>query len=111
MRPGGAVAPWCSSPPPDLIGEETAPGPAPNPAVAGTDGRQVLSRVGVADHELTPKAACQVPADVNTATPGSGEATHISTGMPPGRGVVLQPGTGSPGLRRVRPALNRTRSV
>ena len=41
-------------------GKWTAPGPAqtppPNPTAAEPDGRRVLSRVGVADHEVTPKA-------------------------------------------------------
>jgi hypothetical protein len=41
-------------------GEWTAPCPAqtppPNPTAAEPDGRRVLSRVGVADHEVTPKA-------------------------------------------------------
>ena len=30
--------------------------PPPNPTAAGLDGRRVLSRVGVADHEVTPEA-------------------------------------------------------
>ena len=30
--------------------------PPPNPTAAEPDGRRVLSRVGVADHEVTPKA-------------------------------------------------------
>jgi hypothetical protein len=32
------------------------PGPPPNPIAAGLDGRRVLSRVGVADHVVTPEA-------------------------------------------------------
>jgi len=30
--------------------------PPPNPTAAGPDGRRVLSRVGAADHAVTPKA-------------------------------------------------------
>ena len=43
-----------------LIGAVTAPcpfqTPPPNPTAAGPDGRRVLSRGGVADHEVTPQA-------------------------------------------------------
>ena len=51
---------WSSSPLPGLQGTPSAPlpcpGPSPNPAAAGPDGRRVLSRVGAADHAVTPKA-------------------------------------------------------
>jgi len=55
------VTPWSSSPPPGLF-PATRPRPAlsqappPNPIAAEPDGRRVLSRGGVADHEVTPKA-------------------------------------------------------
>jgi hypothetical protein len=56
-----SVAPWSSSPSPDLF-PATRPRPVlsqtppPNPIAAEPDGRRVLSGGGVADHEVTPKA-------------------------------------------------------
>jgi hypothetical protein len=55
------VTPWSSSPSPGLF-PATRPrpvlsqAPPPNPIAAVPDGRRVLSRVGVADHTVTPKA-------------------------------------------------------
>jgi hypothetical protein len=59
-----------------------AQAPPPNPTAAGPDGRRVLSRVGAADHAVTPRRPGQVPAGVNTPTAGSGEAIRHSTRMP-----------------------------
>ena len=56
----GPRAPQSSSPLPGLHrGTDRAaacPDPSPNPAAAGPDGRRVLSRVGAADHAVTPEA-------------------------------------------------------
>jgi hypothetical protein len=53
----GRVRCWLTSSVPGVV---TAPypsqAPPPNPTAAEPDGRRVLSRVGVADHEVTPKA-------------------------------------------------------
>ena len=55
-----AAGPSCSPSPRLLPGAVTAPCPAqappPNPTAAEPDGRRVLSRGGVADHEVTPQA-------------------------------------------------------
>jgi hypothetical protein len=56
-----SVTPWSLSPSPGLF-PATWPrpvlsrAPPPNPIAAGPDGKRVLSRGGVADHEVTPKA-------------------------------------------------------
>ena len=56
----GRAAPQSSSPLPGLHWGTDAPlrvqTPPPNPTAAGPDGRRVLSRVGAADHAVTPKA-------------------------------------------------------
>jgi len=57
------------------------PRPSPNPTAAGPDGRRVLSRVGVADHEVTPKAPWTGSGWRENSYGGFGEATNISTGM------------------------------
>jgi hypothetical protein len=51
-----------------------AQAPPPNPTAAGPDNRRVLSRVGAADHAVTPKAPWTGPAGVDTSMAGSGEA-------------------------------------
>jgi hypothetical protein len=45
--------------------------PPPDPTAAGPDGRRVLARVGVADHEVTPEAPL----------PGSGWREHAYGGF------------------------------
>ena len=50
--------------------------PPPNPA-AGPDGGRVMSRVGVADHAVTPEAPGRVPAGVNPLAAGSREVARI----------------------------------
>jgi hypothetical protein len=55
-----SMTPWSSSSPRSARGAETTPSPAqappPNPTAAGPDGGRVLSRVGLADHAVTPEA-------------------------------------------------------
>jgi hypothetical protein len=57
----------------------------PDPTAAGPDGRRVLSRVGAADHAVTPKAPWTGSGCMNAPTAGSGEATRLSTAylLPP----------------------------
>ena len=67
-------------------GEGTAPCPAqtppPIPAAAEPDGRRVLSRVGLADHAVTPKAPWTGSGWREQSYGGFGEDTHISTRIP-----------------------------
>jgi hypothetical protein len=56
-----SVTPWSSSPSPGLFPAiwprpVLFQAPPPNPIAAEPDGRRVLSRGGVADHEVTPRA-------------------------------------------------------
>ena len=55
--------------------------PPPNPLAAGSDGRRVLSRVGVADHALTPEAPWTGSGWRGYSYGGFGEGTRPSTGI------------------------------
>jgi hypothetical protein len=67
-------------------GQETAPGPAqippPNPTAAEPDSRRVLSRVGVADHEVALQAPSTGSGWRQYSYGGFGEATPTSARIP-----------------------------
>ena len=72
--------------------------PPLNPTAAGPDGTRVLSRVGAADHLVTPKAPWTGSGCREYSCGGFGEATYASTRMP-----RSARGTG-PGVRPTAPA-------
>ena len=59
-----------------------AQAPPPNPTAAGPDGRRVRSRVGAADHEVTPKAPWTGSGWREYSYGGFGEVIRHSTRMP-----------------------------